>query len=75
MQPQKILSLMALFAIGAQALPPLPKANSMTVRTDADEAWEGGTEKRTDADEAWKGGTEKRTDADEAWDGKLQPPQ
>lgn len=72
MQPQKILYLMALFAIGAQALPPLPKANSLAVRTDVDNAWEGGTEKRADVDTAWGGGTEKRADADEAWGGKTE---
>lgn len=47
-------------------------ANSLAVRTDVDNAWEGGTEKRADVDTAWGGGTEKRADADEAWGGKTE---
>ena len=47
-------------------------ANSLAVRTDIDNAWEGGTEKRTDVDNAWGGGTEKRADVDTAWGGGTE---
>lgn len=73
MQPHKLLSFITLFAIGAQALPSLPKANSPNVRTDVDEASKGAIGKPVEDWGRQPGGkTAKRTDAVAGW-GRQNP--